>query len=116
MKLTASLAAIALSVFALPAAAFPGGIFTRAPAGPAIDCARCHKEAPPAAGVAAVLPGPAPTVTVDGLAQLVAGTASVFTGKSDGFGVEMEYKGTVTVTIDGKPYSGDFAEEPEKKK
>ena len=44
------------------------------------------------------------------------GTASVFVGKHDGFGVEMEYQGTVTVTIDGKPYSADFKEEPEKKK
>lgn len=44
------------------------------------------------------------------------GTASVFVGKHDGFGVEMEYKGTVTVTIDGKPYSGDFEEKTEAKK
>ena len=44
------------------------------------------------------------------------GTASVFVGKNDGFGVEMEYKGTVAVTIDGKPYHDDFEEKPEKKK
>ena len=44
------------------------------------------------------------------------GTASVFTGKDGGFGVEMEYKGTVTVTVDGKPYSGDFEEKAEPKK
>lgn len=44
------------------------------------------------------------------------GKASVFTGKDDGFGVEMEYKGTVTFTADGKPYSGDFEEKPEPKK
>ena len=44
------------------------------------------------------------------------GTASEFVGKHEGFGVEMEYQGTVTVTIDGKPYSVDFKEEPAKKK
>jgi hypothetical protein len=43
------------------------------------------------------------------------GTASTFVGKHDGFGVEMEYEGTVSVTIDGKPYSDDFKEAPEKK-
>jgi hypothetical protein len=44
------------------------------------------------------------------------GAASTFTGKHDGFGVEMEYKGTVTFTLDGKQYSGDFEEKPEPKK
>ena len=44
------------------------------------------------------------------------GTASAFTGKSDGFGVEMEYKGTVSVQLDGKQHSGDFEEKPEPKK
>ena len=44
------------------------------------------------------------------------GTASAFTGTSDGFGVEMEYKGTVSFTVDGKPYSGDFEEKAEPKK
>ena len=44
------------------------------------------------------------------------GTASTFTGKDNGFGVEMEYKGTVTFTVDGKQYSGDFEEKPEPKK
>ncbi len=44
------------------------------------------------------------------------GKASTFTGKDNGFGVEMEYKGTVTFTIDGKQYSGDFEEKPEPKK
>ncbi len=43
------------------------------------------------------------------------GAASTFTGKDDGFGVEMEYKGTLTFTADGKRYSGDFEEKPEKK-
>lgn len=44
------------------------------------------------------------------------GAATTFTGKHDGFGVEMEYKGTVSVTVDGKPYSGDFEEKAEPKK
>lgn len=44
------------------------------------------------------------------------GTASTFTGKHDGFGVKMEYKGTLSFTLDGKPYSGDFEEKPEPKK
>ena len=44
------------------------------------------------------------------------GTASVFVGRHDGFGVEMEYEGTVSATIDGKPYSGDFKEKAEPKK
>ncbi len=44
------------------------------------------------------------------------GSASTFTGKHDGFGVKMEYKGTVTFTLDGKQYSGDFEEKPEPKK
>lgn len=44
------------------------------------------------------------------------GAASTFVGTNDGFGVEMEYKGTVTFTADGKQYSGDFEEKPEPKK
>ena len=44
------------------------------------------------------------------------GKASTFTGKDNGFGVEMEYKGTVFFTLDGKQYSGDFEEKPEPKK
>ena len=44
------------------------------------------------------------------------GTASTFVGKHDGFAVEMEYKGTVSGQIDGKPYSGDFEEKAEPKK
>jgi len=43
------------------------------------------------------------------------GSAHTFTGKHDGFGVEMEYKGTLSFQIGDKPYSGDFEEEPEKK-
>ncbi len=44
------------------------------------------------------------------------GKASTFTGKDPGFGVEMEYKGTVFFTLDGKQSSGDFEEKPEPKK
>ena len=44
------------------------------------------------------------------------GAASAFTGKAEGFAKEMEYKGTVTFTLDGKQYSGDFEEKPEPKK
>ncbi|MCE9562052.1 MAG: hypothetical protein K8U57_08350 [Planctomycetes bacterium] len=43
------------------------------------------------------------------------GAAHTFTGKHDGFGVEKEYKGTVSFQVDGKPYSEEFSEEPEKK-
>jgi hypothetical protein len=41
--------------------------------------------------------------------------ATTFVGKHDGFGVEMEYEGTVSGQLDGAPYSGDFKEKPEKK-
>ena len=59
-----------------------------------------------------------PKIEIDLLAtdKAADGTASAFTGKSDGFGVEMEYKGTVTVTVDGKTYSRDFEEKAEPKK
>jgi hypothetical protein len=43
------------------------------------------------------------------------GSASTFTGKHDGFGVEMEYKGTISFTVGSKPHSGDFEEPPAKK-
>jgi len=43
------------------------------------------------------------------------GSAYTFTGKHDGFGTEMEYKGTVSFQVAGKPYNGDFEEVPEKK-
>ncbi|MCS6866508.1 MAG: hypothetical protein RMJ56_11220 [Gemmataceae bacterium] len=43
------------------------------------------------------------------------GKAHQFTGQHDGFAQEMEYKGTVTGVLDGKPYSGEFAEKPAKK-
>ena len=44
------------------------------------------------------------------------GTASVFGGKHDGFGIELESEGTVSGQIDGTPYSGDFKEQAESKK
>jgi hypothetical protein len=44
------------------------------------------------------------------------GKASEFHGKDNGFAVEMEYEGTVTFTLDGKQYSGDFEEKAEPKK
>ncbi len=43
------------------------------------------------------------------------GAATTFTGKHDGFGVEMEYKGTITFKVGDKSYSGDFEEKAEKK-
>jgi len=43
------------------------------------------------------------------------GKASSFTGKHDGFGVEMEYKGTVRFNVGDKQYNGDFEEKAEKK-
>ena len=58
-----------------------------------------------------------PKIEIDLLpADEADGTASVFVGKHDGFAKEMEYKGTVSGTINGKPYSGDFEEKPEAKK
>ncbi|MBM3980724.1 MAG: hypothetical protein FJ304_10645 [Planctomycetes bacterium] len=44
------------------------------------------------------------------------GKAHEFRGTSDGLAVEKEYEGTVTFTLDGKQYNGDFEEEPEPKK
>jgi hypothetical protein len=43
------------------------------------------------------------------------GTASVFVGRHEGFGVEKEYEGTLGGKIDGKPHSESFKEKPEKK-
>lgn len=43
------------------------------------------------------------------------GKAHAFTGRHEGFAKEMEYKGTVTGVVDGKPYSGEFEEKPAKK-
>ena len=40
-----------------------------------------------------------------------AGKASRFVAVDDRFGKEQEFAGSVTVEIDGKPYTGDFKEE-----
>ncbi|MBN9521201.1 hypothetical protein J0H58_22220 [bacterium] len=39
-----------------------------------------------------------------------AGKASRFVAKHDNFGKEQEFEGSVTVEVDGKPYTGDFKE------
>jgi hypothetical protein len=44
------------------------------------------------------------------------GKAFTFTGSNDGFAAEKEYKGTVIITVDKKPYPGDFEEKQEPKK
>ena len=44
-----------------------------------------------------------------------AGAASRFVGKHEKLGKEQEFSGTVSTVIDGKPYSGEFKEEPKKK-
>lgn len=44
------------------------------------------------------------------------GSASEFVGTHDGLAKEMEYQGTVTGVIDGKPVSSDFKEKPPAKK
>lgn len=44
------------------------------------------------------------------------GTASEFVGTHDGLAKKMEYKGTVSGTVNGKNYSADFEEKPEPKK
>lgn len=36
------------------------------------------------------------------------GTASVFVGKDDRFGVEQEFEGTISAEVGGKQYAGDF--------
>lgn len=40
------------------------------------------------------------------------GTSSRFVAVDDRFGVEQEFEGTVTVELDGKPFTGKFKEEP----
>lgn len=45
-----------------------------------------------------------------------AGTASRFVGKHEALGKEMEFEGTISGVIDGKPYSNTFKEEPEQAK
>jgi len=58
-----------------------------------------------------------PKIEIDLLpADEADGMASVFVGKHDGFAKEMEYKGTVSGTINGKQYSYDFEEKAAPKK
>ncbi|MBA4064369.1 MAG: hypothetical protein C0501_11780 [Isosphaera sp.] len=45
-----------------------------------------------------------------------AGTASRFVGSHDNFVKEQEFAGTLSGVVEGKPYAGDFKEEPEGKK
>lgn len=45
-----------------------------------------------------------------------AGKASRFVATHDNFGKEQEFEGTVSGTVDGKNYAGDFKEEAAKKK
>ena len=40
------------------------------------------------------------------------GKASRFVATHDSLGKEQEFEGTVSGEIDGKPYAGDFKEEP----
>jgi hypothetical protein len=44
------------------------------------------------------------------------GVSSRFVGKHERLGKEQEFAGTVSGEIDGKPYAGDFKEEPEQPK
>ncbi|MBI3468241.1 MAG: hypothetical protein HY000_35000 [Planctomycetes bacterium] len=41
------------------------------------------------------------------------GLSSRFVGKHEKLGKEQEFAGTISGEIDGKPYAGDFKEEPE---
>ena len=41
-----------------------------------------------------------------------AGQSSRFTGTHEALGKEQEFEGTVSGVVNGKPYSGDFKEEP----
>ncbi len=43
------------------------------------------------------------------------GKASRFVGKDQHFGKEQEFEGTLSGAVNGKPYAGDFKEQPEKK-
>ena len=43
-----------------------------------------------------------------------AGKASRFVATHDNFGTEQEFAGTLSGEINGKPYAGDFKEEPHK--
>lgn len=44
------------------------------------------------------------------------GTSSRFVGTHDNFAKEQEFAGTISGEVDGKPYAGDFKEEPESPK
>ena len=44
------------------------------------------------------------------------GRSSRFVAKHENFGKEQEFEGTLSGVIDGKPYAGDFKEEPESEK
>jgi len=52
-------------------------------------------------------------VPLDGEPQ---GKSSRFVGKHERLGKEQEFAGTVSGEIEGKPYAGDFKEEPESPK
>jgi hypothetical protein len=41
------------------------------------------------------------------------GKSSRFVGKHENFGKEQAFEGTLSGVVDGKPYAGDFKEEPE---
>ena len=45
-----------------------------------------------------------------------AGKSSRFVCKHENFGNEQEFEGTLSGVVDGKPYAGDFKEEPGNKK
>ena len=45
-----------------------------------------------------------------------AGSSSRFVGTHDNLGKVQEFAGTISGEADGKPYAGDFKEEPEAKK
>lgn len=40
------------------------------------------------------------------------GTSSRFVGKHESLGIVREFAGTISGTVDEKPYAGDFQEEP----
>lgn len=57
-----------------------------------------------------------PQITIDLMPVDAAdGSASEFVGTHDGLAKEMEYKGTVSGVINGKPVNADFEEKPAKK-
>jgi hypothetical protein len=79
-----------------------------------LDGKRGTKAEPVAAAKLLVsIKSPAFTVEAAAAAQEgdPAGKASRFVATHDNFGTEQEFEGTVTVQVDGKPYTGDFKEE-----